>query len=99
MTERKEQTIGGSKISIAGGALTTNNEKEIKIPPEKSVKLTIATIARLKELEKTGYMEIDVELHDALKEGDKIIKREIKGKEIKVAPVPEKRNDKVEIEK
>ncbi len=99
MAERKEQTIGGSKVSVAGGALTTNNEKEIKIPPKESGKLTIATISRLEELERIGYMEIDVGHHDALREGDKIIKREINGKEVKVGPVLEKKNDKVEIEK
>lgn len=97
MAERKEQTIGGSKVSVAGGALTTNNEKEIKIPPKESGKLTIATISRLEELERIGYMEIDVGHHDALREGNKIIKREIKGKEVKVGP--KKKNDKVEIEK
>lgn len=94
MTEKKEQTIGGSKISITGGAVVTNNEKEINIPPKESGKLRIATEEQV--LEGTGYMEIVAEGHDALREGSTILRREIDGKEIK----PKGNNkDEVEIEK
>ena len=95
MTERKEQTNGGS-ASFRIVKTEVNEKGQITVEKEKSRKLTIATLERLKELEETGYLEIEAGIHDALREGDKIIKREIDGKEIK--PKGNKK-DKVEIEK
>lgn len=78
--EKKEQTNGGSRLII--GEFSTNEDREIKMPPEKSKKLSIASIAKIKELEENGYLEINVGYHEAFKEGEKIIKRIVDGKEI-----------------
>lgn len=97
MTEKKEQTIGGSNIRFVGGGFSNvGNKRTISMPPKQSISLIVATKEKLKELEEIGYMEIEAGFYDALKEGDKIIKREINGKEIKAKG---NKKDKVEIEK
>lgn len=78
---KKEQTNGGSHLII--GEFSTNEDKEIKMPPEKAKKLSIVSIAKMKELEENGYLEINVGYHEAFKEGEKIVKRIVDGKEIK----------------
>lgn len=99
--EKKEQTNGGSRLSIVIGEFETDNEKNITMPPEKSKKLSIASIARMKELEDNGYLEINVGHHEAFKDGDKIVKRIVDGKEIaydskKTKKLSKKSNDTLE---
>lgn len=77
---KTEQTNGGSILKI--GEFFTDEEKEIKMPPEKAKKLTIASIANLEKLEQEGILEIEVGTHEVYKEGDRIVKRIINGKEI-----------------
>ena len=72
---KKEQTNGGSKLSIVIGEFQTDNEKKITMPPEKSKKLSIANIAKMKELEETDYLEINVGYHEVVKEGEKTVQR------------------------
>lgn len=77
---KTEQTNGGSILRI--GEFFTDEEKEIKMPPEKAKRLTIASISNFKKLEQDGILEIEVGTHEVYKEGDKIVKRTINGKEI-----------------
>ena len=72
---KTEQTNGGSKLSIVIGEFQTDNEKNITMPPEKSKKLSIASISKMKELEENGYLEINVGYHEVIKEGEKTVKR------------------------
>lgn len=100
--EKKEQTNGGSRLSIVIGEFETDNEKNITMPPEKSKKLNIASIAKMKELEDNGYLEINVGYHESFKEGEKIVKRIVGGKEItydtkKTRKSSKKSNDTLEI--
>lgn len=74
--DKKEQTNGSSRLNIVIGEFETDKEKNITMPPEKSKKLTIASIARIKELEENGCLEIPVENHIAERDSKgKIIKR------------------------
>ena len=78
---KKEQTNGGSNnISCVGGNMYVDSEKKLDIPPKSMLRYGIATLERL---EKTGYLEINVGHHEAFKEGEKIVKRIVEGKEIK----------------
>lgn len=93
--EKKEQTNGGSHLII--GEFTTNENREIQMPPEKSKKLSIASVAKLKELEETEYLEINVEYHEAFKEGEKIVKRvSAEGKTLTDETKKNKKNEEVE---
>ena len=78
---KKEQTNGGSKIEFRIVEVNKNEKGELEAKQAK--KLSIASIAKIKELEESGYLEINVGYHEAFKEGEKIVKRVVDGKEIK----------------
>ena len=70
---KKEQTNGGSnKISIVGGNMYVNKDKELDIPPKSAIRYEIATLEKLQE---TGYLEINVGHHEVVKEGEKVVQR------------------------
>ena len=59
---------------------TTNDKKELNVPPKKAKKLTIASIAKFNELSEEDFLEIKAETHEVVKDSKGKVKARIDSK-------------------
>lgn len=80
--EKNEQTTGGSSLNIF--EFTTNDKKELNVPPKKAKKLTIASIEHFNELNAEDFLEIQAESHEVVKDSKGKVQARINSKTGKV---------------
>ena len=80
--EKNEQTNGGSSLNIF--EFTTNDKKELNVPPKKVKKLTLATMQYFNQLNADGFLEIQAESHEVYKDSKGKVQARIDSKTGKV---------------